>query len=225
MKKTETTVRMEDFPTQVRGYMADAKVYDSSCSREMQVLYSDRGYYVKIAGKGQLATEAEMARLFAARGLGPQVEMYLSQERDYMVTRSAAGEDALHFLNEPEKLCAVLAQAMRFLHGCDTGGMPTSSCMAVYEERGLAGRLHGDVLIHGDFCLPNVMLQDGKVTAFIDVAQAGLGDRHIDLYWVLWSLHFNLGTDQYTDCFLDHYGRELVDMDRLRLVAEVEEQA
>jgi len=57
------------------------------------------------------------------------------------------------------------------------------------------------------------------------VGLAGIGDKHIDIYWVLWSLNYNLKTDRYTDCFLEAYGKEKVDMEVLRLVAEVEEQS
>ena len=85
-----------------------------------------------------------------------------------------------------------------------------------------AGLLKQDTFIHGDFCLPNIMLKDWKFSTFIDVGLAGTGDKHIDIYWVLWSLNFNLGTDQYTDYFLDLYGRENVDMDVLKMVAKVE---
>ena len=54
---------------------------------------------------------------------------------------------------------------------------------------------------------------------------AGVGDKHIDLYWVLWSLNYNLKTDKYTDYFLEQYGKENVDMELLKLVKQVEEQA
>ena len=54
---------------------------------------------------------------------------------------------------------------------------------------------------------------------------AGVGDKHIDLYWCLWSLNYNLKTDKYTDFFLKQYGKEKVDMELLKLVKKVEEQA
>ncbi|GIP36917.1 aminoglycoside phosphotransferase APH(3') [Paenibacillus sp. J31TS4] len=73
------------------------------------------------------------------------------------------------------------------------------------------------VVIHGDYCLPNVMLRDFETTGFVDVGFSGTGDRHYDLFWGIWSLHFNLGSLRWTDRFLDAYGRELVDPDRLRL--------
>ncbi len=82
-----------------------------------------------------------------------------------------------------------------------------------------------DTLIHGDACLPNLIMENGVFRSFIDVGQAGVGDRHIDLYWAIWSLQYNLGTDAYKDLFLDYYGRELVDDRLLQVVAEVEGMA
>jgi len=82
--------------------------------------------------------------------------------------------------------------------------------------------LRADTLIHGDYCLPNVVLNDWRFSAFIDVAHGGVGDRHIDLYWGIWSLRHNLGTDRYTEHFLAAYGQDKVDMLRLRTVACME---
>ncbi|MBQ8372574.1 MAG: aminoglycoside 3'-phosphotransferase [Clostridia bacterium] len=76
-----------------------------------------------------------------------------------------------------------------------------------------------DTLIHGDFCLPNVILRDWGAPTFIDLGAGGVGDRHIDLFWGIWTLQFNLGTNKYTDDFISAYGADLVDGERLRLVA------
>ncbi|KAB8286587.1 aminoglycoside phosphotransferase APH(3') [Bifidobacterium ramosum] len=83
-------------------------------------------------------------------------------------------------------------------------------------------RLHADVLVHGDYCLPNVILDDWRFTGFVDLDCAGISDRHVDVYWALWTLRFNLYTDRYHDRFLDAYGRDLVDEDLLRTVAAIE---
>ena len=82
-----------------------------------------------------------------------------------------------------------------------------------------------DTFIHGDFCLPNIILDNWKFSTFIDLGFAGVGDRHLDIYWVLWSLNHNLKTDRYTDYFLDLYGKEKYDKDVLKKVAEIESQA
>ncbi len=83
--------------------------------------------------------------------------------------------------------------------------------------------LKSDVLIHGDLCLPNIILgKDLSFSGFIDMGNGGIGDRHIDIFWCVWSLFFNLRTDKYTERFFDAYGRELINKDALRTVAAAE---
>ena len=82
--------------------------------------------------------------------------------------------------------------------------------------------LKSDTLLHGDYCLPNILLDNWNFTGFIDLDTAGMGDRHVDLFWGTWTLQFNLKTDRYRDRFLDAYGREAVDEELLRVVAAIE---
>ena len=82
--------------------------------------------------------------------------------------------------------------------------------------------LRGRVLLHGDYCLPNVILKDWALSGFIDVGCGGVGDRHIDLFWGGWSLEFNLKTDRYRGRFLDAYGRDKADEDILKIIAAAE---
>ncbi len=82
--------------------------------------------------------------------------------------------------------------------------------------------LKNEVLIHGDYCLPNIMLDEWDFVGFIDVDGAGIGDRHIDLFWGAWTLSFNLGTDEYRERFFDAYGRDRIDTERLSVVAAAE---
>ena len=82
--------------------------------------------------------------------------------------------------------------------------------------------LKNEVLIHGDYCLPNIMLDDWRFSGFIDLGAAGIGERHIDLFWGRWTLQFNLHTDEFGDRFLDAYGRDKVDEEKLRVVAAAE---
>ena len=82
--------------------------------------------------------------------------------------------------------------------------------------------LKNEVLIHGDYCLPNVMLNNFEFSGFIDLGNAGVGDRHIDLFWGAWSLSFNLKTDALTERFFDCYGRDKIDNYKLKTVAAAE---
>lgn len=84
------------------------------------------------------------------------------------------------------------------------------------------GALQSKVLLHGDYCLPNIILKNWKLSGFIDVGNGGIGDRHIDIYWGIWSLWFNLKTNKYYDRFLDAYGRDKADESILKIVAAAE---
>jgi len=82
--------------------------------------------------------------------------------------------------------------------------------------------LRSDTLLHGDYCLPNIMLDNWRFSGFIDLDTAGAGDKHVDLFWGTWSLEFNLKTDRYRDRFLDAYGRDGFHEELLRTVAAIE---
>jgi kanamycin kinase len=82
--------------------------------------------------------------------------------------------------------------------------------------------LKKDVLLHGDYCLPNVILDDWRFSGFIDLGNGGIGDRHIDILWGVWTLNFNLKTTKYTGRFLDAYGRDRIEPEMLRMVAAME---
>lgn len=254
MIKRKTYIQIFDFPAELHGLLQSGPIYDSSCSSDATTLYCDAGYYIKIDEKGTLATEAAMAMRFSAMGLGVSVVHYLSADRDYLVTRSAPGEDLTHFSSDPKMLCRVLADALRRLHAQPVTDAPVSARLrryldsadgdysgGFYDESVLMNKypvvskqaaweimqvdktkLKADTMIHGDACLPNVICHDGALTAFVDLGLAGAGDKHIDLYWAIWSLQYNLKTDQYTDYFLDHYGRENFDESMLQTIAAFE---
>ena len=109
----------------------------------------------------------------------------------------------------------------------DTSAFPDSfgyrsaeEAYAVLREGGHL--LSNEVLLHGDYCLPNIMLDDWRFSSFIDLGNGGVGDRHVDLFWGAWTLNFNLKTDRYRSLFFDAYGRDQIDEDLIRIVAAAE---
>ena len=47
------------------------------------------------------------------------------------------------------------------------------------------------VLVHGDFCLPNLFFDDKKLSGLIDLGHAGVGDRYLDIALCYRSLKHN----------------------------------
>jgi kanamycin kinase len=69
------------------------------------------------------------------------------------------------------------------------------------------------VVCHGDYCPPNVLLADGRVTGYVDVGELGVADRWWDITVGAWSAGWNFGTE-YEPLFYESYGIE-PDPDRI----------
>lgn len=258
MKRQLISAEPDRFPTIFHPLLANAQVYDSSCSPQARVWFIDKedGFYLKTAPKDSLQKEAALTRFFHGKHLAAEVLAYENLEQDWLLTTRVPGEDCLHqpYLDDPKRLCDTLAHLLRELHSTDFSGCPVPDRMADYcatAERNYgrgaydlslfpdnwgytspeeawavaeANRhlLRSDTLLHGDYCLPNVMLNNWKFSGFIDLGSGGVGDRHVDLFWATWTLNFNLKTDSYRERFLDAYGRDAMDEDMLPIIAAFE---
>ena len=98
--------------------------------------------------------------------------------------------------------------------------LSADAAFSLFEEE--KHRFGTDTLLHGDYCLPNILLDGWRFSGFIDLGNGGVGDRHVDLFWGAWTLAFNLGTDAYRDRFFDAYGRDRIDPTMIDLVSIAE---
>lgn len=258
MKRSLLQPVLAEYPDDYRALLSGACVYDSSCSPEARVLFIDRdgGFYLKRAPRGDLANEALLTRYFHQKGLGAEVLDYRSDAHDWLLTRRVAGEDCTHaqYLDDPARLCNLLATRLRMLHSLDAADCPVQNRMERYVALARENYARGaydlsfyadydadanadevwrvaceysrffksDTLLHGDYCLPNIMLDDWRFSGFIDLGNGGVGDRHVDLYWGAWTLRFNLKTDAFRERFFDAYGRDVIEPALLRAVAACE---
>jgi kanamycin kinase len=70
------------------------------------------------------------------------------------------------------------------------------------------------VVCHGDYCFPNVLLDDaGAITGFLDLGELAVADRWWDVAVGAWSTTWNVGPG-YEELFYDAYGIE-PDEDRI----------
>ncbi|MCB5271066.1 MAG: aminoglycoside 3'-phosphotransferase [Candidatus Cloacimonetes bacterium] len=203
--------------------------------------------FLKISRQGTLSREMKMMSFMHSHNLAPAVLDYISEQgRDYLLSAALEGEDGIaeRYLQHPVKLAEVFGASLRIIHSLPILDCPFPSRLAemlAQSERNIlrgyadkaiikedikaaAERLMAlkdsglaDVIIHGDYCLPNIIMQDFCLTGFIDLGTGGVGDRHYDLFWGIWTLQYNLKTAIYKDAFLDAYGRQDLDPDRLEL--------
>lgn len=249
MKNELIKVNIKEFPRLMRPYFENAEVYDRSSSNLFQTLYLTTGHYIKIGPKKSLYLENKLGRKFHKNRLGVKIIKYISDEKDFLLSEAAKGENCLHYLDDPIALIKVLSSILVYLHSLSTFSYPFSEKMNLYlktnennfnldyaltkykwmtKEDAIRikntrlNTLRNDAVIHGDFCLPNIILNSYIPHSLIDLGFAGIGDHHIDIYWVLWSLEYNLKTDKYNDLFLDLYGRENINEEILELIAALE---
>lgn len=121
------------------------------------------------------------------------VEYAVENGVEFYLKTCVEGENLIEAcLDDPEKLVELLANALKMYHSIDTNG-----CNFLNPES------EGLCFVHGDFCLPNILVKDGKVSGFIDTEASGLGDPWMDYAWAIWSLEFNLQTKDYTPRLLE----------------------
>ncbi len=195
--------------------------------------------FVKLASAELLERERLMSEFLHGHGLAPMVVSHGPADGGaYLVTQALVGTDgiAVEHLAEPRKLAVVFGESLRRLHelspdGCPVKGrddelrrlaeidLAAGNCDPTHivetpkeaSARFYAQRPADDqVVLHGDYCLPNILFDGFTLSGFVDLGNGGVGGRHYDVYWGVWTLEYNLKSSSYKDLFIDAYGRDLV---------------
>ena len=222
-------------PARILAHTGSVRLESTDMGRSGADVFRIGDMYLKIAPTGALVRAAQAQEYFHQKGVSAPLLAFEQEEgRDYLLVGAVPGAYACDrtLMSQPERLARALGETVRMLHETDCSDCPlkdaNSRALLAYEKetgaafRGAISLLKEDALIHGDMCLPNIFYDgDYRFTGFIDLGDAGLGDRHFDLYWAIWSLGYNLKTNQYTDLFLNAYGRDAFDPARFDLCAAI----
>lgn len=124
--------------------------------------------------------------------------IFIEKEKFYYYLKTKViGTPLVNFISKPKQVIKLLKEAFNLLQSVDTSNIKLINNDSV-----------GDKLVHGDFCLPNILIYNKKVSGFIDVEAMGLGDPWIDYAWSIWSLEYNLKSKEYTKDLLKELGIE-----------------
>ena len=220
------------FPPDILRHIDTVRLMEDVLGRSEARVFDAGDGFLKIGSRESLRRAAVMQEYFANKGLSaPLVAYEQDEERDYLLVKTLPGQNACLCMDDPRWLTDALGEAIRALHETDASDCPLFDCneraLEAYEREtgapfaGGVSLLRTDALIMGDCCLPNIFFEGRRFSGFIDLGDAGLGDRHFDLCWALWSLRYNLKSERYNDRLLDAYGRDMVDDERLRLCTEL----
>ena len=95
------------------------------------------------------------------------------------------------YLENPNLLIDILVKAINILHNT-----------LVDDKKYIIDEGY-NTLIHGDFCLPNILVTNENNISYIDLGDAGIGDPWRDYAWCIWSLEYNLNSKDYTPYLLE----------------------
>lgn len=152
---------------------------------------------------------AEFRVLSAIAEHYPFVPAPLAATEEMMLMTRLPGQDLVALIPtlsaaDKHRLMAETAEALRRVHAWRPNLPPPPD--HVFEALAKAGVEPDIVFAHGDFCLPNVMVNEGHISAIIDWPHAGYTDRRVDLAAAVWSIRRNLGSEEYVEKFLRTYG-------------------
>ncbi|MCJ1694307.1 aminoglycoside 3'-phosphotransferase [Rathayibacter caricis] len=162
------------------------------------------------AGTG-IDLRRESARLRWLEGRHPAPRVLDEGDEDggqWLLTAPVAGRSAVDplWLARPETAVRAIARGLRALHAVPVDDLPEELRRDSWFHRGAAPEPEQPVLVHGDACAPNTMIDDdGSWSGTVDVGDLGVGDRWADLAVAAMSLDWNYG-DGFTGLLLEEYG-------------------
>lgn len=196
-------IQKNNIPNELNSFLEEKKIRainKAHCSGDL--VYDVANKYILKISVDKERTKREKERndyLFTKLPVSQSV-LYIEDEKyAYYLKTKLIGKSLIskEYLNNPARLAKLLAKSLKMFHDADA-----SNCKLKNNYS------QGATLIHGDFCLPNILACKDEIVGFIDTEGAGLGDPYADYAWCIWSFEYNLGSKEYTCLLLKEIGIE-----------------
>lgn len=154
--------------------------------------------------------------LFLSALEGTTAQRVTNLNKDAIVKIAAEGLKTFHLISKNgSKKLRTLDDDLDFIKSClkhnliksedfkkeNEGKTPKEVYLYLMKYK---SRFSDDVIVHGDYCLPNIIINDNKF-GFLDLADCGLGDPYKDFSAIEGSISRNFG-DKWVDIFFKYYG-------------------
>lgn len=191
-----------NIPNKIKEILKDYPLKKDTLGRSEDLIYFAVNKYVLKISKNKEKLRHEMEMNNYLNGKLPVSKTIVYEEDNeygYYLKTYIEGEPLISkkYLKNPYNLILLLKDALDKIHSVDIVNCPFANS---YSK--------GDCFIHGDFCLPNILVKDNKISGFIDLNDAGIGDKYADYSWCVWSFEYNLKTNKYTPVLLKELGIE-----------------
>ena len=163
---------------------------------EDQVIIFENQYVLKISkNKDILYREKQMNDYLYNKIPSPKSVCFIEENNKYYYLRTIINGKSLideKFIHNPNLLINLIVKAVNILKSLDK-----YNC----EIKSLDNQ--GSEFIHVELSLPNIYdNEENEIAGFIDLGNAGVGDRWYDYSWLIWSFQYNLKTKEYTNKLL-----------------------
>ena len=225
---------MPDFPEKLseltEGYTVSRYPWYETAAKIYRLESESDAIYLKII-EGQatrnLERESKILEWVDGRLPTPKLLYYGFDEGvEYQLTSEVKGTPTYKVQpNERTDAVRVLGETLKLIHSLGTAGCPIDNRIdkkvAQIEDASELGHRSGENLVftHGDYCLPNIIIENAALSGVIDWDYGGLADPYVDFNSCIWSMGFNYGEQEtkqkWTSLFLESYGIDELDEEKL----------
>ena len=207
-----------EFPKEIKNIVGNIPFKKDNIGRSEDIIYNFENLYIlKISSNtSRLQREKEKIDWLSKHIQSPKSLAFVKTDKYSFYLRECLSGDSLiskRFIENPILLIEVISKVINILKSLDKYNCPFKS-----------NENEGNDFVHGDLCLPNIYTnENNEFIGFIDVENAGIGDRWFDYAWLLWSFEYNLKTNKYNELLLNKIGIKM-DINKYNKYIPIEER-